>query len=964
VSARSDAVRTFEQAFELLFSRAAARHAYDELARGGAIAGAVQRGRGARLWRAWRTAREAIENGRPLEGFEALRATTKRFPFDSQASDIAEAERLALVAECCTLGNQILPAIEYGESARSIARRFIERLETDRGTCAGELGEMLEQLASIELGDGTDRDALVAAWATTRGLDLTLELARRIAGLRRQAGDDSVETQAESELRADVERLQRAAGVRLGARGSMAIELALGDVYTESDPKQAFAHFDAVASALGVEDGAGLQAAINAANCLMRAGELAEAEARYASLESLFEMRGDYAGAARVWMSECIANWKRLRDPSVRHALVGAIRMFEEAMPRGSDPATRYTQKRLVDPGYALLITANAHSADRSDARIDETLSAVWAVLSRDLLANLEPEASADPWEAALARQRRPLAAMKTALAPLPALGVVHLISGIDCLVWIVYGYDRQGTFRFACVPGSAAHAGRVTGFLRVMHEHVAADTSGDVLGMQGLERELERFGEAIADDLPAEWRDVLGAMERVIYLPHPFGNVDELPLSGLRIGGRWLGERLQITRSPSVNHLREMLSPNRATVRPNRAAKVLVGSLTLGDEALASTRDATTLASGALGALGFEAAIDEGAGRVELTHWLDGAAGALHYVGHGIANEVMEALPLATGELFGPLDADRLDGNRVPFVFCCACVAARVRSGAGGYQTGVVSKLIERGAPAAIAFSMPVVESRAYALARRFYREASRLPFGDAARATMADAEMPAYVRLSMTAYGDPAFVITSVARGEQVTTIQDELASWDAALRNHCVLRTAETEARVRATLDAVPPELARPLGRWLDAAFQEPAASIPEELDALEQAALAAEETGDATRLSVRAAVCAERLHASGVDGAPMSLCDPAAAPRLLECANFLMMLGGALFDSRLNGLGHSLRGRVVTIDRNDATPVAVSLREGRKQLLECEGLSPFVRGLRELDGRLLEHYGHPA
>jgi hypothetical protein len=496
------------------------------------------------------------------------------------------------------------------------------------------------------------------------------------------------------------------------------------------------------------------------------------------------------------------------------------------------------------------------------------------------------------------------------------------------------------------------------------MHEHVAADTSGDVLGMQGLERELERLGEAIADDLAAEWRGVLGAMERVIYLPHPFGNVDELPLSGLRIGGRWLGETLPITRSPSVNHLREMLSPNRATMRPNRAAKILVGSLTLGEESLASTRDATKLASAALGALGFEAAIDEGAGRVELTQWLDGAAGALHYVGHGIANEVMEALPLANGELFGPLDADRLNGNRVPFVFCCACVAARVRSGAGGYQTGVVSKLIERGAPAAIAFSMPVVESRAYALARRFYREASRLPFGDAARATMADAELPAYVRLSMTAYGDPAFVLTSVARGEQVTTLQGELASWDAALRSHCVLRTLETEARVRTTLDAVPPELARPLGRWLDTAFQEPVSSIPEELDALEQAALAAEEIGDAMRLSVRAAVCAERLHASGVDGAPMSLSDPAAAPRLLECANFLMMLGGALFDSRLNGLGHSLRGRVVTIDRNDATPVAVSLREGRKQLLECEGLSPFVRGLRELDGRLLEHYGEPA
>jgi hypothetical protein len=349
-------------------------------------------------------------------------------------------------------------------------------------------------------------------------------------------------------------------------------------------------------------------------------------------------------------------------------------------MPRGSDPATRYTQKRLVDPGYALLITANAHSADRSDARIDETLSAVWAVLSRDMLADLEPEVSADPWEAALARQRRPLAAMKTALAPLPALGVVHLISGIDCLVWIVYGYDRQGTFRFACVPGSAAHAGRVTGFLRVMHEHVAADTSGDVLGMQGLERELERFGEAIADDLPAEWRDVLGAMERVIYLPHPFGNVDEFPLAGLRIGGRWLGETMPITRSPSVNHLRELLSPNRATMPANRAAKVMVGSLTLGDEVLASTRDATRLASAALGALGFEAVVDEAADGATLMQWLDGGAGALHYIGHGVANELMEALPLASGEHFGPLEADRLNGNRVPFVFSCACVAERVR--------------------------------------------------------------------------------------------------------------------------------------------------------------------------------------------------------------------------------------------------------------------------------------------
>jgi hypothetical protein len=503
-----------------------------------------------------------------------------------------------------------------------------------------------------------------------------------------------------------------------------------------------------------------------------------------------------------------------------------------------------------------------------------------------------------------------------------------------------------------------------VTDFLRAMHDHIAADASGDVLGMEALERELERLGESIAGDLPNEWREVLGAMERVIYLPHPFANVDEFPLAGLRIGGRWLGERIPITRSPSVNHLRELLSPNRATLLANRAAKIMVGSLTLGDEVLASTRDATRLASAALGALGFDAVVDEAADGATLMQWLDGGAGALHYIGHGIANEVMEALPLAGGEAFGPLDADRLNGNRVPFVFCCACVAARVRSGAGGYQAGVVSKLIERGAPAAVAFSTPVVESRGYALARRFYREASRLPFGEAARATMADAELPAYVRLSMTAYGDPAFMLTSVARGERVSTLQGELGSWDAAVRSHCVLRTAETEASLRAALARVPPAIAVRLEGWLDGAFREPVRSTPDELDALERAALEVEAPSDVARLSVRAAVCAERLHASGVDGAPMTLKDPMAARSLLKCADFLMMLGGALFDSRLNGLGHSMRGRVVTIDQNDATAVVVSLREGRRQLLECEPLSPFVRALRDLDGRLLEHYGHPA
>ena len=80
----------------------------------------------------------------------------------------------------------------------------------------------------------------------------------------------------------------------------------------------------------------------------------------------------------------------------------------------------------------------------------------VRALLSRDQLARPSPRRTQDAWDLILARQERPLAAMKAALAPLPGVGVVHLMSATDCLVWIVYGHDVDRRFRFSAVPSTA----------------------------------------------------------------------------------------------------------------------------------------------------------------------------------------------------------------------------------------------------------------------------------------------------------------------------------------------------------------------------------------------------------------------------------------------------------------------------------------------------------------------------
>jgi hypothetical protein len=330
--------------------------------------------------------------------------------------------------------------------------------------------------------------------------------------------------------------------------------------------------------------------------------------------------------------------------------------------------------------------------------------------------------------------------------------------------------------------------------------------------------------------------------------------------------------------------------------------------------------------------------------------------------VGHGIANETYEALPLANGAAFSPLQLDKLDGQRVPFVFLCACMAARVRGGAGGYQTGLASKLVERGAPAVVAFSMPVLEGDAYALAGHFYEHARTLPFGAAAQKTFLADDVPLYARLALSAYGDPAFVLPAMAAGPVVPMLKHTTRRWAADLRSHCVLRTADTGRRLREGLSAAPSSLQRSLWAWVEAAFRDAAALPDELLERLDAEALALAETARAEGLSVHAAVLAERLHRSGLEVLPIKIdTSPESIRRLVGESHFVSVLGGALFDMRLNGLGNSLLGRVITVDQNDVSHSALFLRQAREKLHEAEGRSDFVRNLRADDLRILQFFG---
>ena len=953
----------YANAFRTLFSETAAQYAYDILQQRDPLSGAVTSDRATIIWRAWQTARREIANGQHLNAWNILKTSTARARLDPEAATFAEVERLVLISECLTNGHQVLPALQQTAVARDALRRLLERLSRERDACAQELRRMLTTLASLRFDDRAADDGIVAGWVFTRGIDLLTGLAQQAVGLAQQTGNDV--DAIVTELEVDAHCLQ--ANFAFNTAADASIRFALGDMLTEAEPMRAFAHFEYVAQLLSIEDDLGLQAATNAAHCLTHAGRYQEAEGRLASLELLYELRGDMQGAARVWLAECVANWKRLHDPAVRSSLVGAIGMYEEVLHRsGGDPYTRYVAKRFIEPGYLLLAAAVARSTDRSDEAADQILSSAWALLSRDLLADLKREENPDPWTSLLDRQRRPLVATRSMLAPIPGLGVVHLLSATDTVVWLAYGFDASGTFRFACDARGPEHADRLATFIQTMHEQLKADQLGDVLAVGLLEASLESLGRQIAEDLSGVWHETIANMQRLIYLPHAFGAVDEFPLAGLRLDGEWLGARLPIVRSPTINHLREQLAPNHAEVRANSRAVVVTGAPAAMGDALTGIRAEGKRVQHFLKVLGFDAQVNEAAGTEEMHGWLDGEIGALHYIGHGIANEVCEGLPLANGETFNPLDIDRLDGLRVPFVFLCACMAARVRAGMGGTQTGIASKLVERGGPAVIAFTMPVIETRVYALAERFYRAAARLPFGAAVQAVMRNigdaGAVPSYARLAFTAYGDPAFALPGMIGATSVPGLPQEATTWHSRLRNHCVLRTAESAAALRADLERAPASWRSTLLEWIDMAFRSPAATPPKLLACLESAALIAQDASDCERLSVRAAVLAERLHASGIEDLPIVIPTEAQSIRsLLDAGRFLAVMGGAFFDMRLNALGNSIMGRVITVDQNDARHAVLQFRQARQQLHECEDQSPFVAQLLADDRRILQHFG---
>ena len=705
------------------------------------------------------------------------------------------------------------------------------------------------------------------------------------------------------------------------------------------------------------------QAAVNVANCLLRLGRNAEARERYAFLAPLLEEKGAHLDAARVSAALCIADWNDRHDRSIRARVTEAIKKFERNLPGTADLQSLYSLKKFNEPALMLLLTILTKSQDGTDDWIDDVLSVLWALQEADLTANLEREVSNQRgWDAILVKQLRRRQIVKSMLEPFPDTRVVHLCPAIDDLVLVAYGYlDDQ--FRLETMLLGSSGVGNIRRIAELMDQQHVADVCRDRARLDSIGAELAATGDAVGAEISSGIAELIRSGTHLFYMPSPYGSVDLFPLGALRFKGKWLAETHTITRMPTPNLLREWLAPTRPSVSSNHIARVVTGDPGTGPARLRILEEEGASAINALSVIGFDAALVPDATVSDLRTILDGGAGCVHYIGHGTISSVFEGLPLRSAEMLTPTDFADLSGYTTGFVFLSACEAGSVRHGGGGYQTGIASKLVERGAPAVVAFTHPVIEERAGRVAREFYRQASKSPFGAAVRAAQEALakDVPAYTWLSVAAYGDPEIMLPGLAGIGRVGGSFERARTWHSALRIYAALRTDESQHDALAALGSAPTDL-RPMVRELIMlGFADPPVLAESQLAVIDSAALAHSESAIGA-LSLHATVVLARAHWVGLDSSPIRFPEPGAATsQLFEDIGSVGKVAASVFDTRLNGLVCALLGRLIAWDQGNLRQGDTLMVQALESLREASRLSPFLARMRDETQRILEQFG---
>lgn len=396
------------------------------------------------LWAAWISGWAMLQDGRPLDALDAIQRILPAGWPQPDSARLVDTEVAYVLATLLSRQNAKAPAAQIAALGPALLRRFFATYRQDPVRAGNEVLAMLavffgEQIIAEWTAAGVATTELASAWTVSRGVDLLTGFARI-----RQDGSSGIDDIIEDLLR-DTAFAVEYVGTRLDDRRIAMVEMTLGDCCQASDPRSASLCYASVIRRVEPDDILALQA--HAKLALMARDVTPE---RWDDLACSAEQSfGDLAGAAQLRILGYEARWRQGTRTSMHDEVMELVRVQEQMLPDHASFRSLFAAKQSIEIGYLLLATVNAHSDDRSTQRFDEIMSVVRALLTGSMRADLGTQESAeqDVWEALLDRQRQPSLIIREALSTNPGVGVLHLVDGIGCVIWIAYGVTREGEF-------------------------------------------------------------------------------------------------------------------------------------------------------------------------------------------------------------------------------------------------------------------------------------------------------------------------------------------------------------------------------------------------------------------------------------------------------------------------------------------------------------------------------------
>jgi hypothetical protein len=338
---------------------------------------------------------------------------------------------------------------------------------------------------------------------------------------------------------------------------------------------------------------------------------------------------------------------------------------------------------------------------------------------------------------------------------------------------------------------------------------------------------DFEAACSALWRSLPPRTRERLSAAGTVMFVPEPYGSLDETPLELLHDGQGYLGLRHSIVRAAGWRQLAQSLAPNfvdaagRGLFALVRGAVLpIVGVLTRADDETAQVKaharqrftEVLDLKDPTLPE--FEAVLQQG-------------PDVLHFTGHSYADDAGETLVLREDASAGVPELAVPRPHPAPLGIFCSCLVGLHRTTHRGLARGIASTLLEAGAPAVVAAMVPLPDQVGHDFALALHFHAASKPIGAAVQAA----------RFTLSRRFHPAtwgcFALFGRADAPLLAQIEAPPPRWPALLARCLATRGVGLPAlRNAMALDAgLPPALAERVPAWLaTVATSKPSLPVP--------------------------------------------------------------------------------------------------------------------------------------